>query len=388
MYKKLMLASLICFFSYPAFSLIKWDTSEGSISLYGDVEFNMDAASKYAKIHSLDGKKNERWEINGRILLGFDGLRKGQAGDYAGFSVQPLASLDGDMNLDDAVFYFGNENLLWQAKVGRFEAYNMFPLGEDTFIEYSGDTGDSQYDDGSGYIYMMKEGRGRSSSGGNFLLNKEMGLWYFELNTIVADGSKIFVDNKYHDYQLTKNKNTVYTRPVAALKLENISIALGLETNLVKNAYGYNDPITNKFHKQSRRDGYGMTMSWFGDKNNPNKIDANISVAYLDATGESDFSAGGNILWNELTLGYIFANNDISGYNPKNSPVKNHDIKYKINTFYTSYRIHNIMNMDNFNVHLGAYYSRLGRDSALSAESGLHGDKNRYGFRLRFKYYF
>lgn len=28
----------------------------------------------------------------------------------------------------------------WKIKVGRFEAYDMFPLNQDTFIEYSGNT--------------------------------------------------------------------------------------------------------------------------------------------------------------------------------------------------------------------------------------------------------
>ncbi len=377
---------MISFFPYPAFSLIMWDSTAGSISLYGDVEFNIDAASKDAKIYTLNEKKNERWEINGRILIGLDGLRKSQVGNFSGFSVQPLASLNGDMNVDDAIFFFGNENTLWQAKLGRFEAYDMFPLGENTFVEYSGNTGDSQYDDSSGYIYMLKEGRGRSSNGGNFLFNKSIGPWYLELNTIAADGSKIFVNDKYHDYLLKKNKNTIYTRPVIALKQDKFAIALGMETNLVKNAYGYIDPVTNQFHKQSRRNGYGITMSWFGNKNNLNKIDANVSIAYLDATGENDFSAGANALWREFTLGYIYANNDISGYNPATSPI-NTNIKYKINTIYTSYRIHNIMNMDNFNIHLGAYYSKLNRDHSLS-HAGFNNNKNRYGLRVRFKYFF
>lgn len=48
-------------------------------------------------------------------------------GNFAGFSVQPLADLTGKMNLDDAVFFFGTEND-WKVKVGRFEAYDMFPL--------------------------------------------------------------------------------------------------------------------------------------------------------------------------------------------------------------------------------------------------------------------
>ncbi|MFP1461801.1 carbohydrate porin [Escherichia coli] len=32
---------------------------------------------------------------------------------------------------------------------------------------------------------MMKEGRGRSNAGGNFLVSKQLDNWYFELNTFL-----------------------------------------------------------------------------------------------------------------------------------------------------------------------------------------------------------
>lgn len=80
----------------------------------------------------------------------------------------------------------------WKVKVGRFEAYDMFPLNQDTFVEYSGNTANDLYSDGYGYIYMMKEGRGRSNSGGNFLMSKTLDNWYFELNTLLENGSTLF----------------------------------------------------------------------------------------------------------------------------------------------------------------------------------------------------
>ena len=52
----------------------------------------------------------------------------------------------------------------WKVKVGRFETYDMFPLNQDTFVEYSGNTANDLYSDGYGYIYMMKEGRGRRTA--------------------------------------------------------------------------------------------------------------------------------------------------------------------------------------------------------------------------------
>ncbi len=67
--------------------------------------------------------------------------------------------MHGSVNIDDAVFFFGKEND-WKVKVGRFEAYDMFPLNQDTFVEHSGNTANDLYDDGSGYIYMMKGAAG------------------------------------------------------------------------------------------------------------------------------------------------------------------------------------------------------------------------------------
>lgn len=113
--------------------------------------------------------------------------------------------MNGKMNLDDAAFFFGQQDD-WKIKIGRFEAYDMFPLNQDTFIEYSGNTANDLYSDGYGYIYMMKEGRGRSSSGGNFLLSKNLDNWYFEVNTLVEDGSSLFVDQRYHGNALDNSK--------------------------------------------------------------------------------------------------------------------------------------------------------------------------------------
>ena len=238
------------------------------LKFYGDVEFNMDGASRTGSLTSVKTSANknwapgdkERWDINGRILLGFDGLRKGANGKYAGFSVQPLADMNGKMNLDDAAFFFGQQDD-WKIKIGRFEAYDMFPLNQDTFVEYSGNTANDLYSDGYGYIYMMKEGRGRSSSGGNFLLSKNLDNWYFEVNTLVEDGSSLFVDQNYHGNALDNRKNVVYVRPVAAWQSGAWSVAAAMESNLVNNAYGYENQ-NGRWVDQSSRTGYGMTMSW------------------------------------------------------------------------------------------------------------------------------
>ena len=113
-YSKLFVA-LCCLSSFPAFAQIEWQTSQGDLKLYSDVEFNIDAASKKHSLTSLkttadsNANRDKRWDINGRLLIGLDGLRTLENKNYAGFSVQPLADLNGKMNLDDAVFFFGQE---------------------------------------------------------------------------------------------------------------------------------------------------------------------------------------------------------------------------------------------------------------------------------------
>ncbi len=220
------------------------------LKFYGDVEFNIDAASKSGQLVMINSgvnsdSVNERWDLNGRILLGFDGARKLDNGYFAGFSAQPLANIHGSVNIDDALLFFGKKDK-WKVKVGRFEAYDMFPLNQDTFIEYSGNTANDIYADGRGYIYMMKEGRGRSNAGGNFLISKQLDNWYFELNTLLEDGTSLYNDGNYHGRDMERQKNVAYLRPVIAWSpTEEFTVSAAMEANVVNNAYGYTDSKGN-----------------------------------------------------------------------------------------------------------------------------------------------
>ncbi|WP_392562355.1 carbohydrate porin [Orbus sturtevantii] len=389
-----LIFGLCCLYSIPAFASIEWQTPQGELKLYGDVEFNVDAASKKKQLTSVkttakkdfDADDINRWDVNGRILIGLDGKRVLENQSYAGFSVQPLADLSGKVNLDDADFYFGKQQD-WQLKIGRFEAYDMFPLGQDTFIEYSGNTSNDLYHDGFGYIYMMKEARGRSSSGGSLQLIKNLGGFNFEVNTMIKDGTTLFYDDLYHGYKLKNDKNVVYLRPVISYKDQDVSVAAAVESNVVNNAYGYYD-ANGDWQDQSKRTGYGVTMSWnsVGDFSQASQgLLVNLSTAYLDAEQEKDFTAGINAIWHQYALGYIFAANDIKAFNPSLTNLNGLDTvgKYKVHTVHASYLIDNVMAMDNFNIYLGAYWSLLDRDEKQGG-----GDDHRYGGRIRFKYFF
>jgi hypothetical protein len=115
--KKTILTITLALASFNSSADINFDTSSGKLKLYGDVEFNTDAASSSKQLTSTrtspnkdwSASDNDRWSINGRILLGLDGYRELSSGNFAGFTAQPLADMSGHMNLDDAAFYFGQK---------------------------------------------------------------------------------------------------------------------------------------------------------------------------------------------------------------------------------------------------------------------------------------
>lgn len=164
-----------------------------------------------------------------------------------------------------------------------------------------------------------------------------------------------------------------------------------MESNVVNNAYGYRDS-QGRFVDQSKRNGYGMTMSWNNSAADPdNGVVANLSTAYLDASGEQDFTAGVNVLWRRFELGYIYAHNNIKEFNTAGIAADIHNPlsepgNYDIHTVHASYQIPDIMNMKNFNLYLGAYVSLL---EANADNKIANGDSDqRYGMRARFKYFF
>lgn len=369
-------------------SNIKTNFKDVNVKFNGDVEFNADSFSKTGSMFNKDNYpkgNNENWGLNGRILLGVKAEQKTTTGNVAGVNVQPLADMSGKMNLDDTLFYFGKEND-WNIKVGRFESFDMFPLNQDTFIQYSGNTANDIYQDGFGYIYQMKEGRGRSNSGGSLLVNKTIDNWYLETNFLIEDGSQLFVDNKYHGNKLVNKKNVVYVRPVVSYNTGDWTTSVGMESNVIKNAYGYTDS-DKKFIDQSKRTGYGFTVKYDNTKTDHNGVVINLNTAYLDASNEKDFTTGINGLWNRFELGYIYAHNEIDKNIPIYSCEDNCDLfsvgKYDIHTVHLSYQIPDILNIPNFNIYIGGYASYL-ENSKIENK----GSNERYGARLRFKYFF
>lgn len=159
---------------------------------------------------------------------------------------------------------------------------------------------------------------------------------------------------------------------------------------MVNNAYGYHD-AKGRWVDQSSRTGYGYTMTWNGQKTDPqDSVVTNLNVAYMDAEDETDFTAGVNSLWHGFELGYIYAHNKIDSFNTADFIANCDDNcwiadpgNYDIHTIHASYLFPNVMNMKNFNIYLGAYASGLKPTQATATAR-----RPRYGGRLRFKYFF
>lgn len=360
---------------FMANAVVETNTDFGRLSLGGDAEINLNASNttRGNVLGQTSETRTDRWDEDGRLLLNFLGVRELEDGRYGQIQVQPTISINGGAGADDAYLGFGQRSN-WGMKVGRFEAYDMFPLGQDIFVEHSGDSANDLYSDGNGYVYMLKEGRGRAGKGGQLLINKEAGNWYLELSTLIGDRTNLFAGRQYHGYELAKAKDSIIVRPVIAWKGKNLKVALGAEGNVISDAIVTKDDVS-----VSDRMGYGLSTSWTQDA-----LVLNANLARMDAEAETDTTLGANLTWYNAGLGYIYAINDISSANLNNTSADFGNMvgKHTINTIYASYKIPSVLALSNFDIYLGAYWSQL------NVDSGEVDNIDRYGGRVRFKYLF
>ena len=354
-----------------AHAVVETNGDFGKLSLGGDAELNLNAANTSPGTLMGQSHQQDRWDMDGRLLLNFAAIKELPSGAYGQVVVQPTVSVNAGASADDAWLGFGKK-AGWGMKVGRFEAYDLFPLGQDIFVEHSGDSANDLYNDGHGYIYMLKEGRGRAGKGGQVLLNQQAGNWYLELSTLIGDRTNLFANQQYHGYQVTKEKDSLIARPVVAWKNENFKLALGAESNLISDAMLANGESISK------RNGYGLTSTWSQEN-----LTVNANLAQMSAVEETDSTAGVNLVWQQLGLGYIYAINDIKSANTAtNADYGDLVGKHKIHTTYASYKIPSVLELQNFDIYLGAYWSQLQPDSETVS------NMDRYGGRVRFKYFF
>lgn len=385
---KLSLAALAVATSFTATAGISIvDNEQGSFSIGGDVEFDFNYQDN-DKADQLNRGKDSNYNQTGRVLVEFAGERKTESGHYLAIKAQPLMDSNGEVNLDDAYFSFGEQGG-WDLRMGRFEAYDMFPVGQDTFLEYSGDTANDLYRDGAGYIYQMKEARGRATSAGQLMYSQSFDNLYVELASVIGERADLFGENSsgvaatdssgnstlntYHGRAVESNKDAIVLRPVVAYQMGDFRIAGAIEANLIKDAV-----TDSEGNDVSDRIGYGITANY-----TLNDLSVNANVAYLDALNEKDTSVGLNVLWKGFGIGYIYGVNDFDAKSDF------YDGKVKIDTFYASYEFANVLDVEDFSIYLGAFHTSLNEEGRrIDEQRAMFNELDDKGARVRFKYFF
>ncbi|EGQ9279383.1 carbohydrate porin [Vibrio vulnificus] len=345
------------------------DTEKGNFSVGGNVELNFN----YQDRESHDNNDSE-FNQDGRVLIEFAGEKYTSNGHYVGVKAQPLFTTSGDVVLDDAYFVFGKKDS-WAIKVGRFEAYDMFPVGLDVFLDYSGDTANDLYTDRYAYLYQSKEARGRGSDG-QIMYYQQFGDLYVEIGAMLGDRSNLFnggVGGVYHGKTIDSSKDSLLVRPVIAYQMGDFKVAASMETNLVS------DAIVANSVDISDRTGYGLTGNWAsGDWS------VNANVAYMDAVDENNLTAGVNALWNNFGLGYIHAINE---YENKEFPSwVEGDVT--VSTWYASYAFRDVLEVQDFSILLGTYYTTVDNKLDQQSDATAFAEEDDFGARVRLFYEF
>ncbi|EKO3582027.1 carbohydrate porin [Vibrio metschnikovii] len=321
---KLSLASVLVSAALAANAGISVENEQGLFTIGGDVEYDLNFVDK-----DRSNQGTQDFSQSGRILVQIAAEREVANDHYLRVQVQPLLKSSGDVDLDDAFFAIGRQ-ADWELKIGRFEGFDMFPVGQDTMLDFAADA----------EPYRMKDARGRGDYG-QVSYAKSIDSLYFELGSL-------FKQNDGAD------KNAVFVRPVVAFQAtDTLRFAAALEANLTADkADADNDYL-----------GYGATVNY-----SVQDFSLDLSYAYrdFDVTGtKEDTSIGAVIQYKRFGLGHIYSQADTGS-------------KEKMNTTWASYEIANVMDVQDFSIYLGSYFSKV--DNAA--------DDQDVGVRVRFKYFF
>ncbi|MBC5849877.1 carbohydrate porin [Vibrio metschnikovii] len=334
---KLSLASVLVSAALAANAGISVENEQGLFTIGGDVEYDLNFVDK-----DRSNQGTQDLSQSGRILVQIAAEREVANDHYLKVQVQPLLKSSGDVDLDDAFFAIGRQ-ADWELKIGRFEGFDMFPVGQDTMLDFArtnvaGDVIEP---------YRMKDARGRGDYG-QVSYAKSIDSLYFELGTLF----------KQQEDKVNKadeaDKNAIFVRPVIAFQAtDSLRFAAGLEANLTSDKKDENNNFI----------GYGATVNY-----SVQDFSLDLSYAYrdFDVTGtKEDTSIGAVIQYKRFGLGHIYSQADTGS-------------KEKMNTTWASYEIANVMDVQDFSIYLGSYFSKV--DNAA--------DDQDVGVRVRFKYFF
>jgi hypothetical protein len=298
----------------------------GTFAISGDVEFNNDYQNKET---ATTDKTN--YDQSGRLLVGVSGMRDVGANNYISANAQILLNMDSNVSADDAWVAMGAKED-WELKLGRFEAYNLFPAGQDTVLNHADDV----------TVYTASDARGRSPNG-QINFSKTAGSAYFEVSANFME--KVDSGDAADD-------NAVFLRPVVAFSLsDSLKLSAGGEFNMTADKDDAGHDFT----------GYGATLNYAaGDIS----VNLNYAAREFDTNDQDDTSYGVNAQYKNAFIGYVHGENDTG-------------TTAEVDTVYASYKFANVMDVEDLALYLGA-----------SSSEEKDTDNKDTSVRLRVKYIF
>lgn len=344
---------LALFVASAAHAGATFDTPQGKLNIGGDVEYDL-SAQNFGDNDSgstLGNTVSDVQTASGRIIFDVNGERVLSNGNFAGFKINPAYNTNGDyLDGEDSWFSFGVKND-WAFKMGHYEAYDLSPAGQDTYVVGYGDN-----------LYRAKAARGRASSGGQVMFSKEAGQWHMELSTLFGDDNGMYDGTNFYRTAVEKNKDPLLARPVVAWTGDTVTVAVGAELNLISDAY-----IDATGEDISDWTGYGATATVKATDD----LSFSVRGAFRNADEGDSYSVGPGITYQNFYIAYLNGKNE-------NADATDTDTKY--NVAYASYKIPAVMGIDNFDMYLGTSWGNQKIGDASATEE--------YGARVRFKYFF
>ena len=345
MEKKILVPSVLALFvASAAHAGATFDTAAGTLYLGADVEFDYTSEGGEKFNNRVAEDADADLFSSGRLLLDINGEKVLENGNFAGFKLNPVWGQNGDAGADDIWIKFGVKND-WAIQAGHFEAIDLSPAGQDTYIAESGTV-----------MYRANFARGRNdeSGGGQMTFSKTMG---------DAAGFEVTA-------QSLNDGDTVVVRPVVTYAADKLSMVAGAEIPALANEEDYNN-IVGTPDDGADWFGLGGAASYAATDD----LTLTVRAAFLtddrvDDNSVDAYTAGINAQYQYFFIAALYgeADADVDTFDTEELQI------------YASYKIPAILDVDNFDIYLGAGYS----DAEVNGVS----KDDVVGARVRLKYIF
>lgn len=329
---------LALFVASAAHAGATFDTAAGTLNLVADIEFDY-TSETHSNLFS-----------GGRLLLDINGSKVLENGNFAAFKLNPVWGQNGSAGADDIWIKFGVQNN-WALQSGHFEAADLSPAGQDTYIASSGTT-----------MYRANFARGRTDENDD--------------NT-GADGQMTFTKTlgDRAGFELTAQSrndgDTLMVRPVVTYAMDSVSMVLGAEFPVAAKEDSSFSITGDTSDKGKNWVGFGGAATLQAT----DELALTARAAYLadnrvDTNEVEAMTAGINAQYQHFFISALYGKVD--------ADVNTDDTKEL--QIYASYKIPTVLDIDNFAIYLGAAWS----------EADINGvtQDDVMGGRVRLKYIF